>query len=206
MIERGATLDGFRTYEALRRADRLLLRATVTIRVPRADDPAEVERFIGGLPFRFGSGDEWLKVGPLKIVADGGILSGTSFMRAPYGSAARQLHSVDDATYRGFLTLTPQQIASAIGIGHRMGWQMVAHVTAMPASMWVLDAIEAAQKERPATDRRHTLIHAHFVNQTPPPAPPACTSSSTRSRLGTTKMPTPCRKVSAANAWSTSSG
>ena len=57
----------------------------MTIRIPRADDPAEVERFIRGLPFRFGSGDEWLKVGPLKIVADGGILIGTSFMREPYG-------------------------------------------------------------------------------------------------------------------------
>jgi predicted amidohydrolase YtcJ len=165
VIERGATLDGFRTYEALRRADRLPLRATVTIRVPRADDPAEVERFIGGLPFRFGSGDEWLKVGPLKIVADGGILSGTSFMRSPYGVAARQLHSVDDAEYRGFLTLTPQQIASAFAIGHRMGWQMVAHVTGDAGVDVVLDAIEAAQKELPATDRRHTVIHAYFVNK-----------------------------------------
>ncbi len=165
VIERGASLEGFQTYEALRRANRLLLRATVTIRLPRADDPAEVERFISGLPVRFGSGDEWLKVGPLKIVADGGILIGTSFMREPYGLAARQLYAVDDPDYRGFLTLRPQQIASAIAIGHRHGWQMVAHVTGDAGVDVVLDAIEAAQKERPAQDRRHTLIHAYFVNQ-----------------------------------------
>jgi predicted amidohydrolase YtcJ len=165
VIERGATLGGYQTYDALRRADRLPVRTTVTIRLPRADDPAEVERFIRGLPFRFGSGDEWLKVGPLKIVVDGGILIGTSFMREPYGLAARQLYAVDDPAYRGFLTLTPQQIASAIAIGHRLGWQMVAHVTGDAGVDVVLDAIEAAQKAQPEPNRRHTLIHAYFVNR-----------------------------------------
>lgn len=164
VIERGASLEGYKTYEALRRANRLGVRATVTIRIPPANDPADVERFIGGLPFRFGSGDEWLKVGPLKIVADGGILIGTSFMREPFGVGARQLYAIDDPSYRGFLTLTPQQIASAIGIGHRRGWQMVAHVTGDAGVDVVLDAIEAAQKERPAPDRRHTLLHAYFVS------------------------------------------
>ena len=165
VIERGASLEGYKTYEALRSADRLGLRATVTIRIPRADDAAEVERFIKGLPFRFGSGDEWLKVGPLKIVADGGILIGTSFMRDPYGLGARQLYAVDDPAYRGFLTLRPEQIAAAIAIGHRLGWQMVAHVTGDAGVDVVLDAIEAAQKADPASDRRHTLIHAYFVNR-----------------------------------------
>ena len=51
VIERGASLEGFEAYETLRRADRLRVRATVTIRIPRADDPAAVERFISGLPF-----------------------------------------------------------------------------------------------------------------------------------------------------------
>jgi hypothetical protein len=111
-----------------------------------------------------------LRVGPLKIVADGGILIGTSFMREPYGLGARQLYAVDDPRYRGFLTLTPEQIASAIAIGHRHGWQMVAHVTGDAGVDVVLDAIEAAQNETPRTpgpgpgDRRHTLIHAYFVN------------------------------------------
>jgi predicted amidohydrolase YtcJ len=164
VIERGATRDGYEAYEALRRADRLKVRATVTIRIPRPDNPAEVEHFVSGLPFRFGSGDDWLKAGPLKIVADGGILIGTSFMREPYGLGARQLYAVDDPHYRGFLTLTPEQIASAIAIGHRHGWQMVAHVTGDAGVDVVLDAFEAAQKQQPVPDRRHTLLHAYFVH------------------------------------------
>src|SRR5439155_2591367 len=175
VIERGATLDGYKSYEELRRTDRLRVRATVTIRIPRADDAAEVERFIQGLAPAFGPAPsaaegrgnkaEWLKVGPLKIVVDGGILLGTSFMRQPYGLSARQLYGVDDPRYRGFLSLTPQQIASAIAIGHRLGWQMVAHVTGDAGVDVVLDAIEAAQGATPRPDPRHTLLHAYFVNR-----------------------------------------
>jgi predicted amidohydrolase YtcJ len=164
VIERGTSLNGYRAYEALRRSNRLAVRVAVTIRIPAAGDPAELERFIEGLPFRFGSGDEWLKVGPLKIVADGGILAGTSFMRKPFGPGARQLYANDDPSYRGFLTLTPRQIASAFAIGHRLGWQMIAHVTGDAGVDVVLDAIEAAQKELPSPDRRHTLLHAYFAN------------------------------------------
>ncbi len=164
VIERGATLDGYKAYEALRGADRLHLRSTVTIRIPDPQDPAAVERWISALPVRFGGGDEWLKVGPLKIVVDGGILIGTAFMREPYGPGARELYAIDDPAYRGFLTLTPDQIASAVAIAHRHGWQVVAHVTGDAGVDAVLDAFEAAQKAQPAPDRRHTLIHAYFVH------------------------------------------
>src|SRR5262249_17075999 len=96
VIERGASLDGYTSYQALRRGNRWHGRATVPIRIPHPDEPAEVERFVRGLPFAPRSGDEWLKVGPLKIVADGGILIGTSFMRQPYGLSAHDLYGVDD--------------------------------------------------------------------------------------------------------------
>jgi predicted amidohydrolase YtcJ len=175
VIERGATLPGFETYRRLKEAGRLHVRATVTIRVPDAHDSTAVARFIDGLPFKFGEGDEWLKAGPLKLVADGGILIGTSFMRKPFGRGARELYAIDNPDDRGFLTLTPEQIAAAIAIIHRRGWQMVAHVTGDAGVDVVLDGIEAAQKQTPATDRpldsrslardrRHTVIHGYFAN------------------------------------------
>jgi predicted amidohydrolase YtcJ len=162
--ERGAMLDGFKTYQALKAAGRLRVRTTVTVRIPRADDASEVERFVTSLPFKFGEGDEWLKAGPLKITVDGGILIGTAYMREPYGLGARQLYAVEDPAYRGFLTLTPEQVAQAILIGHRNGWQMIAHVTGDAGVDVVLDAFEAAQKALPSPDRRHTLMHAYFVH------------------------------------------
>ena len=162
--ERGASVAGFRTYEALRKANRLHVRATVTIRIPNPQDPNSVEAFFRDLPLKPRQGDEWLKVGPLKIIADGGILAGTSYMREPYGLQARALYGVSDPAYRGFLTLTREQIAAAIEAGASRGWQMAAHVTGDAGVDAVLDAFEAAQRRRPSADPRHTLIHAYFAN------------------------------------------
>jgi predicted amidohydrolase YtcJ len=164
VIERDATVEGYRAYEALQHAGRLHVRATVTFRIPHPEDAVQVERFVTGLPFRFGSGDDWLKVGPLKIFVDGGILLGTAFMREPYGPGAHDLYAIDDPSYRGILTLTPEQICSVIAIGHRHGWQMAAHVTGDAGVDAVLDAFAAAQVQSPSPDRRDTLIHAYFVH------------------------------------------
>ena len=123
----------------------LRVRAAVTIRIPQPTDAAATEKLVRELPFKPGEGDEWLAARQLKIVVDGGILAGTAYMREPYGLDSRALYGVDDPAYRGFLTLTREQIASAIAIGHAHGWQMVAHVTGDAGVDTVLDAIEAAQ-------------------------------------------------------------
>ncbi|NJM34946.1 MAG: hypothetical protein HC850_09850, partial [Rhodomicrobium sp.] len=70
VIERGASLEGYRTYEALKAANRLRVRATVTVRIPPADGPTGVERFIGSLPMRFGDGDDWLFGDEIARLAD----------------------------------------------------------------------------------------------------------------------------------------
>jgi predicted amidohydrolase YtcJ len=85
-------------------------------------------------------------------------------MRKPFGPGARGLYAIDNPADRGFLTLTPEQIAAAIRIIHGRGWQMVAHVTGDAGVDVVLDGIEAAQRQLPGTDRRHTVIHGYFVN------------------------------------------
>ena len=162
--ERAASLGGFQVYEALRRAGRLHVRATVTIRIPHPQDPASVQALLRDLPLTPRQGDEWLKAGPLKIMADGGILAGTSFMREPYGLPSRALYGVDDPAYRGFLTITREQIAAAVEAGVSRGWQMAAHVTGDAGVDAVLDAFEAAQTRHRSADPRHTLIHAYFVN------------------------------------------
>ncbi len=164
IIERGASLEGFETYRALKAANRLVVRSTVTIRVPQAGEAGAVQQFIDKLPFKPGEGDAWLKAGPLKLVADGGILIGTSYMRQPYGEGARQLYALDDPKDRGFLSLTPEQLGAAIAAIHTGGWQLVVHVTGDAGVDVVLDGIEAAQKQAPGGNRRHTLIHAYFVN------------------------------------------
>ncbi len=165
VIERLADVAGYRAYEQLHAQGRQRVRATVTLRVDSDGTVEGTEAFIRSLPVRFGDGDDRLRVGPLKIVADGGILAGTAYMREPYSPAAAALYGVADPSYRGFLTIPADKIRNIMRAGHRLGWQMCAHVTGDAGVDAVLDAFAAADADRPIRDRRFTLIHAYFPTE-----------------------------------------
>src|SRR5262249_55569180 len=72
--ERRTNVEGYRAYENLRQAGRLTVRANVTIGLSSDGTPAGTERAIRALPFQFADGDDWVRVGPIKIGVDGGVL------------------------------------------------------------------------------------------------------------------------------------
>lgn len=164
ITDRGTGVDGWKAYRELQTSERLPVRTTLTIRVSSDGTVAGVERFIHGLPFRFGEGDDWLKVGPLKIGVDGGVLYGTAFMREPYGEQSFALYGLNDPQYRGLLQMDAEKVENVIRTGHRLGWQMCSHVTGDAGVDMVLDAVEAADRDRPIKERRFTLIHAYFAH------------------------------------------
>lgn len=163
ITERNTNVDGWKAYQELRQRDRLTMRVTVTIRVGSDGSEAGTERFIRSLPFTFGEGDDWLKVGPLKIGVDGGVLYGTAYLREPYGEQAFSLYGLSDPSYRGLLQMDAEKVRNVIRTGHRLGWQMCTHVTGDAGVDMVLDAVEAADADSPIAPRRFTLIHAYFA-------------------------------------------
>jgi predicted amidohydrolase YtcJ len=164
ITDRGTGVDGWKAFRELQAQGRLSARATLTIRVSSDGTPEGTERYIRGLPFRFGEGDDWVKIGPLKIGVDGGVLYGTAYLREPYGPQSFSLYGLDDPQYRGLLQMDAEKVKNVIGTGHRLGWQMCSHVTGDAGVDMVLDAVEAANADRPIAERRYTLIHAYFAH------------------------------------------
>jgi hypothetical protein len=162
IVDRRTDVDGWRAFCDLKATDRLPVRASVTIFIDGDGTAAGTERFIRGLPVGPREGDEHLRVGPLKIAVDGGVLYGTAYLREPYGAQSFGLYGIDDPQYRGLLQMTAEQVRNAIRTGHRLGWPMCAHVTGDAGVDMVLDAVEAADRDSPITDRRFTLLHAYF--------------------------------------------
>lgn len=162
--ERNSNVAGFRTYEKLKAAGQLPVRVTVTIGLQTDGSVAGTEKAIQALPFKTGHGDEWLKVGPLKVGVDGGALYGTAFMREPYGERAFSLYGISDPVYRGDLRISPDKLENIVRTAHRLGWQMSSHVTGDAGVDAVLDAIEASNADSPVAPRRYNLIHAYFPN------------------------------------------
>lgn len=163
VTERGASLAEYRLYQELKRQGRLHVRSRVTIRLGATTGP-EAEKFIRALPVSPAQGDDWLGVGPLKITVDGGILIGTAYMRQPYGQRAASLYNLTDPDYRGSLALQPGNIKELIRTGHQLGWQMTSHVTGDAGVDLVLDALEAANRDKAIAPARFNLMHAYFAN------------------------------------------
>ena len=164
IIERAVNLEGYRIYHALHASNMLSVRTTLTIR-QQFRSGGEVQAFTDKIGLKTGDGDDWIRVGPLKITVDGGIHWGTTFLREPYGQKRFDfyaLNGVEDVDYRGNLRYSIEQMRQIFAEGHRLGWQMCTHVTGDAGVDRVLEALQQVHRNFPIHDRRFTLTHAYF--------------------------------------------
>ena len=101
-------------------------------------------------------GDDELRIGPLKIYADGSLIAGTASFDEPYGA---------NGQLSGSMYHSPDDLATLIQDAHAAGWQLGIHVQGDRAMRIVVDALEAAIGRSPR-DHRHRLEHAGYP--TPP--------------------------------------
>lgn len=162
-IDRSQGPAGFRAYQELRQQDQLTVRSTVTYLIGGQGTPDSLRQEIERIPFVTGLGDEWFRVGPLKVVADGGILIGTAYLREPYGEHTA-IYGYHDPQYRGVLSVPRENLIEVARTANRLGWQMTAHATGGGATDALLDAYEAADRDRSISGRRFTVTHGNFPN------------------------------------------
>ncbi len=162
-IDRSEGPEGFRAYQTLRQQNQLTIRTTVTYLITGQGTPDQVRQEIERIPFVTGMGDEWFRVGPIKVVADGGILIGTAYLREPYGRHTG-IYGYDDPEYRGVLSVPRENLIEMARVANRLGWQMTAHTTGGGATDALLDAYEAADRDHSIAGRRFTVTHGNFPN------------------------------------------
>ncbi|GAB3576339.1 amidohydrolase [Amycolatopsis endophytica] len=102
------------------------------------------------LGLRTGIGDEWFRLGPVKIVSDGSLIGRTAAMCCDYR---------DSPGNRGFLLAEAEALRENILRGHENGWQIATHAIGDHALDVVLGAYEEAQKRLPRPGVRHRIEH-----------------------------------------------
>jgi hypothetical protein len=162
-IDRSQGPEAFRTYQQLRQKGELTVRSYVTYTIGAQGTPQQVREEIERIPFLTGLGDEWFRVGSLKTVSDGGILIGTAFLREPYGMNTA-IYGYNEPDYRGVMYVTRENLIEMAKTANRLGWQMTAHTAGGGATDTLLDAYEAADREKPILGRRFTVTHVNFPN------------------------------------------
>ena len=142
------TLDGVRAYQELRDAGELPpVRLSISFMLRSFDLDSLIST---GL--RTGFGDNWLKIGAIKILFDG-VWGTTAATHAPaYGTTDNF----------GNLSRSPEQLREEVEKAHAAGWQVWIHCNGDRAQDLALDAFEAALEKHPRDDHRHRI--EHFAN------------------------------------------
>ena len=160
----GGSAAELEAFEELRKAGDLTVRIFHNIRVP-FDLKLPVEAMAAELRrmgMKTGDGDEWVRVGALKVVLDGGMLTGTAFLHEGWGEKARDIYGIADPSYRGELLIAREDLVRVIGAAADAGWKFTAHVTGGAAVDTLLAAYEEVDRRVPLRDRRFSIIHGNF--------------------------------------------
>ncbi len=107
-----------------------------------------------------GAGDDWVRIGPLKVLLDGGMLIGTAYMREPWGVS--EVYQITDPNYRGLLNVKPEILNLLYLEAARRGWQLAAHCTGEASPDVLLDCYENIHAKMNIRDRRFLVTHANF--------------------------------------------
>jgi len=99
---------------------------------------------------RVGDGTDFLKVGPIKVFADGGFTGPAAYTLEPYRNQGE---------YRGYLDMPEEELVAHLNEIHDAGWQMGIHAIGDAAIVLVVNTLADALERNPREDHRHYLNH-----------------------------------------------
>jgi len=102
----------------------------------------------------------WLR--GAKSYLDGGMLTGSAYMRQPWGLS--KVYSIDDPRYRGMLFIEPDKLYRIMRLALSNGLQFTAHTVGDGAVDAFLDACEKVNNEFPIRDMRPSITHSNFMS------------------------------------------
>jgi predicted amidohydrolase YtcJ len=117
------------------------------------ESEVELEARARGLGIASGLGDQWVRLGGLKMAIDGGTSSHTALMYEPFEG---ETHVGD------FNRLDPQTLRRHFRTAQELRWDVGIHTCGDRAMDMVVDAFADVARSTPWPDARHNVIHAYF--------------------------------------------
>jgi len=165
VIDRNCGLDGQEQYLRLRDAGTL----TVRVRMSRSLNVAQsVDKIVADVDKlaadpAFTANDPLVKILGVKVFLDGGMLTGSAYMREPWGVS--QIYGIDDNQYRGLLYVPSETLVPAVKACAERGLAFTAHSVGDGAVHALLSAYEEVNKTVPIPPTRSSLTHSNFMSR-----------------------------------------
>ena len=102
----------------------------------------------------------WLR--GAKIFLDGGMLTGSAYMRQPWGVSS--IYAINDPNYRGLLYVEPEKLYTIAKICLENELQITAHSVGDAAVDALIDAYEKVDSESPVARGRPCITHCNFMS------------------------------------------
>jgi hypothetical protein len=137
-----------RAFQELRRSGELKLR--ILQQVPEDDLDAAIQ-----LGIQSGYGDEWIRIGAVKIFSDGSLGARSALMIAPYENEPQNY---------GIAVATAAHLRQVVEKAARAGIAVHIHAIGDQANRNVLDAVAATQRAGIGLHLRHRIEHAQVLD------------------------------------------
>jgi len=155
---KGDTVTAWRLFKEAKDKGQLSLRYNVFLRTNA--DTSDAQAYVNVLEkpgLKQGQGDEWVRIGGIKMAVDGGFEGGNmhEHYADPYGN---------DGTFFGLETVPKQKFNAIIRLLNKNGWTVATHACGDAAIDQVLNAYALAAKDKPIEGRKWAIEHAFVSN------------------------------------------
>ena len=139
--------ESIRAYQELEQAGELPIRVSLLIRVIEA---AIQKESLLNLGIKTGFGNDWLRIGGVKMSLDGGITGHVAKFYEPY---------VDDPCHEGLIRIEQGELDETVSAYHKAGHRICIHAIGDVAMDMALRSLDSVLKEDPRVDHRHRVEH-----------------------------------------------
>ena len=101
-----------------------------------------------------GTGSDFFRIGPLKMLGDGALGARTAFLSVPYA---------DNPETKGLCVFPPEVFDEMISLANEAGMQVAIHCIGDACLDLVLNSIEKALISHPRKDHRHGIVHCQIT-------------------------------------------
>jgi len=151
----GAPAEQYRLLQQMEKQGLLTMRVSQLLRFG-ADSAESMRAAIAASGLKPDEGDEWVRIGGMKLGVDGGFEGG--WMREPYAGTWGE-----GGAFRGVNTMRQAAYTDVVKELNRLGWRAATHAVGDAAIDEVLAAYEAANRERSIRGKRWTIEHGFIV-------------------------------------------
>lgn len=163
VADRNGSKAGLDLYRDLAKTNELTVRVNVSRGLSPYGTREEVVKRLEEPFGPTGAGDDMVRVGPIKVFLDGGMLNGTAYMRSPWPPGPT--YQITETDYRGLLFIKPDQLQIVVDEAAKRKWQVTAHTAGEAGMDVLLDAYEHTNRMTPIKPLRFCITHANFPSR-----------------------------------------